>query len=331
MSDIRFIKITPLPKPEKRPSRKSALILWMLALLGLVVCSVVVQLMGEGLSGMNVQLQLLYANLVYYLPFVVLPLIVLAARNPGLYQAYRPNPISLFNTISIVILALLGVFFVNDITVLWSIPLQKLGLNVYASGIPAASNTGELMLSILTIAVIPAICEEFLFRGAILSAFEGHGTRHAVWISSILFMLIHGTVVGMPAQLILGAILATVMFWTDSIYAGLIYHTVHNAAAIILQYLQGASAGTDTGDLYTAIGGMAGVIDLLLSIVLSAALILLTLRLLSVRGQLMGVTLEPRQRSRMRTGEWIALIIGVILCADRYLADILSMLGGFGA
>jgi len=332
MSDMRIIGIRPLPKPEKRPSRCSALILWAIAASGLVVSALLSSWFYPVLEGMGAYGQLLIANLLYYLPFVVLPVFLLARRTPELFEAYRPNPISLFNVISIVILAVLGVFFVNDLTVLWSIPFEELGWNIHSAGIPAAQNARELMLSVVVIAVIPAVCEEFLFRGVVLSAFEGHGTKHAAWVSAILFMLIHGTFFGAPTQLILGIVLAMLVFWSDSIYAGVIYHTVHNAAAVVLTYLQGRMAAEESiaegTTLLQAIGGMTGILDLLFNIALSAMLILFTLRLFRLRGQLRGITAEVRRKEALGRREWIPLILGALSCLALYVLDFTVILGG---
>lgn len=319
-----------MPRPEKRPGRLSALALWCIAGLGLILSGLAALPLAGFLSGLNPQLQLLITDALYYLPFAALPVFLLARKNPGLYEAYRPNPISLFNVICVAVLALLGVFLVNDLTVLWSIPFQKLGLDVFAGSFPTPANTRELALSIITLAAIPAVCEEFLFRGAVLSAFESGGTRHAVILSSLLFALLHGSIIGAPSQFILGVILALLVFWTDSIYAGLIYHTVHNAAAVILDYLQAQmpeTAGAST-DLFTAIGGLAGVLDLGLSILFSAALVIFTLKIFRLRGRLRGITTEARRRMKLNQKEILLLIAGLCFCALLYAANILLMTGG---
>lgn len=330
MSEIRFVKIPPMPRPEKRPGRLSALALWCIAGLGLVLSNLAMLPLAEPLSRLNPQVQLIITNALYYLPFAALPVFLLAKRTPGLYEAYRPNPISLFNVICTAVLALLGVFLVNDITILWSIPFQKLGLDVFAGGFPTPANTRELALSIFTMAAIPAVCEEFLFRGVILSAFERCGTKHAVVFSALLFALLHGSIIGAPSQFILGVVLALLVFWTDSIYAGLIYHTVHNAAAILLDYMQARMPENAEipADLFTAIGGLAGVLDLGLSILFSAALVLFTLKLFRLRGQLRGIAMEPRSKIPLRRIEVILLIAGLILCALMYTLGLLTMMGG---
>lgn len=330
MSDIRIHIHRRVPRPQERPTRLNALLLWAIAAAGLILVSLLSLPLQEALQNINPHVQLLITNLVYYLPFVVLPVFLLAKRKPGLFEAYRPNPISLFDTISIAILAVLGVFFVNDITVLWAIPFQKLGFNVFSVSLPAASTRGELLLSVFTVAVIPGICEEFLFRGAILSAFEDGGTKRAMRICALLFMLMHGSLIGAPTQLILGMVLCFVVVWTDSIYAGLIYHTVHNASAVMLDFMQSQlpEAAGQTGDLLESIGGIAGIASLAIGVALIGAMLLFSLKMLRLRGTLKGIAPNADQKIPLRGAERALLAAGILLCAVLYAMDIFTMLGG---
>jgi len=335
MSELHIKTIRRVPKPERRPTRLSALILWGIAAAGLVAFPMVSPLLDSLMGGFNPHVQLLVSNALYYLIFAALPVFLLAKRRPGLYMAYRPNPISLFNTICVVVLALLGMFFANDLAVLWSIPLQRLGFDVLSTSLPAATNSFELMLSVIYVAVLPGICEEFLFRGAVLSAFEEEGTRRAMIASSLLFTLVHGTIAGAPTQFILGMILAYLVFWTDSIYAGLIYHTVHNTASILLQFAQDRSIAPDTAaqstDLLELVGGVGGVGVLAMEILLSGAMILFSLKMFRLRGRLSGITEDPRKKKPWGRWDLIVLVLGLILCGVLYGMDICvrtNILGG---
>lgn len=321
-----------VPAPEKRPSRLNALTLWLIAAAGLFLSSLLSLWIDPVLSDLSPHLRLLLYDLLYYLPFIALPVFLLAKRTQGLCFAYRPNPISLFDTICIAILALLGVFFVNDLSILWCIPLQRLGFDVFSSSIPSAANTAELALSVLYMAVLPGICEEFLFRGAIFPAFEAEGSKRGMLLSAVLFTLLHGSVTGAPIQFILGVILAVLVFWTDSIYAGLIYHTVHNAASILLQYIQdhavvATEAAAETADLLTTIGGMSGLALLIVEVLISGGLIFISLRMFKIRGLFRGVTLKTGKKEPLRRREWAALLGGLALCLVFYIIDMLSMLG----
>ena len=162
----------------------------------------------------------------------------------------------------------------------------------------------------------------------LLSAFEGEGTRRAMVISSLLFMLMHGSLIGAPAEFLLGMIIAALVIYTDSIYAGLIYHTVHNTATVLLQFMQERLPVTEEipADYFTAIGGFAGLVVLLVEVLITAALIRLMLRGFRMRAALQGRGLVRGAHVRLSRGEWALLIVGVALTLILYAMDIIQML-----
>ena len=315
-------------RPEQRPTRKNALVLYLLSGAGLFAASLLLGVLGGAASDADANLVNLGYNLVYYLCFLALPIALSVKRRPEVLNALRPNPISLPAVLLIVAMALLGVFLVNDVTVLWSIPFQKLGFNVNAGGLEVPFDRMGLMLCVVYAAVLPGICEEFLFRGVLLSAFEEGGTRRAMVLTSLLFMLMHGSLIGAPAEFILGMIIASLVVYTDSIYAGLIYHTVHNASLVLLQSIQQRMPAEEIpADYFAAIGGFPGMAMLAVEILLTALMLRLMLRAFRTRALLRGVTIETRAQLRLRRGEWALLAVGVLLTALLYAMDIRNMLG----
>ena len=315
-------------RPEQRPTRANALVLYLLSGVGLYAAALLVLAFGDALQRADANLVNLGYNLFFYLCFLALPLALSLRRRPEILPALRPNPISLPAVLLVVAMALLGVFLVNDITLIWSIPFQKLGFDVSAGGLRVPTDRLGLMLCVVYAAVLPGICEEFLFRGMLLSAFEENGTRCALVLTSLLFTLMHGSLIGAPAEFILGMLIASLVIYTDSVYAGLIYHTVHNAATVVLQYMQQRlpSSAEIPADYLTAIGGLPGLLVLLVEVALTAAMLRLMLRILQARAQLRGVQMKPRAQLRLSRGEWALLIAGAALTAILYVDDVFRML-----
>lgn len=315
-------------QPEQRPTRKNALVLYLLSGIGLFAASLLLDAIGGRLQGADAKLVNLGYNLVYYLGFLALPLALSVKRRPEILPALRPNPISLLSVLAIVAMVLLGVTLVKDVTLLWSIPLQRLGLDVNASSFVMPTDRSGLLLCVLYAAVLPGVCEEFLFRGMLLSAFEGEGTRRAMVLSSLLFVLLHGSLVGLPGEFILGMVIASLVIYTDSIYAGLVYHTAYNATLLLLQFMQQRTMAEEelTVDYFTAIGGFPGVVLLGVEILATAMVLRMLLRFFRRRAQLRGVQLAQGVRSRLSRSEWALLIAGVALAALLYAMDIVYML-----
>lgn len=81
---------------------------------------------------------------------------------------------------------------------------------------------------ILAYAIIPAICEEFVFRGILCHEYERGGVMRAIIFSSIFFGMLHFDVVNLPVYVFAGAILAMTLYATRSIFGPMIVHFLYN-------------------------------------------------------------------------------------------------------
>ena len=186
------------------------------------------------------------------------------------------------------------------------------------------------MLCVIYAAVLPGIFEELTFRGMVLPALEQQGTRRAVRISALLFALLHGSVTGVPAQLLLGLMIGELVICCDSIYAGLIFHTSYNAAVMIIQYCQlkaDPSMAAPVADYFSAIGGWGGVVSLLVSILFTGAMLHISMKTFFLRAKLAGIPRYPQQpRTALSRGEKLLLALGILLVVLLYAMDAAAML-----
>lgn len=98
--------------------------------------------------------------------------------------------------------------------------------------------TWQLLLAIFVMAFIPAIGEELLFRG-ILQNLISRGIRNvhaAVWISAFVFSAVHLQFFGFVPRLLLGALLGYLYAWTGSLRAPMLAHFVNNSATLLIVY-----------------------------------------------------------------------------------------------
>lgn len=111
---------------------------------------------------------------------------------------------------------------------------------------------GTLMLNLLTLAVIPAIGEELIFRGVfqkILTALFKSGTL-AIWLTAFFFSAMHFQFFGFIPRVILGLIFGYLYFWSGTLWLPVISHFVNNAVPVIVAYLYSwdkVNVGLDTG------------------------------------------------------------------------------------
>jgi membrane protease YdiL (CAAX protease family) len=81
---------------------------------------------------------------------------------------------------------------------------------------------------LIAYAVIPAICEEFIFRGILCREYEKGGVVRAVVFSALFFAMLHFNPINILTYLFSGVILALVLYATRSLFAAIITHLLYN-------------------------------------------------------------------------------------------------------
>jgi len=98
-----------------------------------------------------------------------------------------------------------------------------------------------MILNLLTIAVIPAIGEELIFRGV----FQKIGYKLfksgnlAIWVTAFFFSAIHLQFFGFLPRFILGLVFGYLFLWSGTLWLPVIAHFVNNAVPVIGAYIQG--------------------------------------------------------------------------------------------
>ena len=122
----------------------------------------------------------------------------------------------------------------------------------------------ELAAVLLSSACIPALTEEFAFRGVILGLLRPYGNRLAIVASAILFALMHGNFVQIPFAFVCGIALGYATVRSNSLWPAVIAHFINNAMSNVLDYLV-RSMSQDNGDmvyllyfLFLLVTGVAG-------------------------------------------------------------------------
>ncbi len=88
---------------------------------------------------------------------------------------------------------------------------------------------------VLAYAALPAVCEEFLFRGILCHEYENKGVFRAIVISSLFFALLHFNIQNLLIYLFCGAILALVLYATRSLWGAVITHFLYNLFGVFGQ------------------------------------------------------------------------------------------------
>ena len=110
--------------------------------------------------------------------------------------------------------------------------------NLMLENIKDTSYLGLVSL-IISMALIPAIIEEWFFRG-VLQKIMIDWTKYAwigILITSIIFSLIHFDIDNFVARLILGLALGLTFYYTKNIWTNILVHFINNSFAAIEMWL----------------------------------------------------------------------------------------------
>ncbi|MGY8917002.1 MAG: CPBP family glutamic-type intramembrane protease [Flavobacteriales bacterium] len=101
--------------------------------------------------------------------------------------------------------------------------------------------TNQFLATLVAVAVFPAICEEWLFRGAIQPIFaKWSGNIHVgIWVSAILFSAIHFQFFGFLPRVLLGAGFGYMVVASGSLWPAVLGHFVNNASAVFAAWWLG--------------------------------------------------------------------------------------------
>lgn len=125
---------------------------------------------------------------------------------------------------------------------LWGIVASLDRLIKYLIGIQGTVESGEFqmgkwLLLLFVFAVLPAICEESLFRGAIQGTLRRSGSRRAILVTAFLFAAFHLNPVPLVPLFVLGLVFGVMCWRTNSSIASMLAHFGNNAVAVSVPML----------------------------------------------------------------------------------------------
>lgn len=95
------------------------------------------------------------------------------------------------------------------------------------------------LLVFVVVAVIPAIGEEFVFRGMIQTELQrAFRNPHAgIWVAAIFFSAFHMQFFGFVPRMLLGAFMGYLYFWSNNLWYPVVAHFLNNGIQVIGLYL----------------------------------------------------------------------------------------------
>jgi membrane protease YdiL (CAAX protease family) len=118
------------------------------------------------------------------------------------------------------------------------------------------NNFSDFIMAFATMAILPAIGEEMMFRGVIMkmAAKRSTGKVLPILVTAVLFTWVHGNIYGIASIFIAGVLLAVIYYITGSLWCSILAHLINNGLQIILVYT--LNKDVDSVPWYLTIAGL---------------------------------------------------------------------------
>ena len=209
----------------------------LMVLLGQILISVTLSFFDYNTSKitnfLNSPTGCLLASLFQFFAFIGVFIYYLKKTN--LKKVCFANKLNLLQTLIFIALDLITMFALNHF-----ISYFCLTLNLFNK--PTATFSYELndakayIISLISLAVLPAIGEELLFRGIIFNGLKQKGTLFAVIVSSLFFSLFHFNLSQLFYPFFFVLLLGFVYSKTKNITVTILIHFINNAVNLSIQY-----------------------------------------------------------------------------------------------
>jgi membrane protease YdiL (CAAX protease family) len=206
---------------ERSVSVRAVNILYLVSMLLVVVFGSLIQSVSFGWGLLATEVLLILGPTLFYLRLAGLPL----------RQTLRLNRISLGLGLAALMIGV-GVWLVDAI--LSGVVTSLMGYSVSLGPGAIPSHALDALVITVSLCVAAPVCEEILFRGAILGAYQAvRPAKAAIIITSLLFAVFHLQLQGLAALLPI-AFLVTYTAWrANSLYASMLVHFANNSMAAL--------------------------------------------------------------------------------------------------
>lgn len=102
----------------------------------------------------------------------------------------------------------------------------------FFDGLYSGADEPSLAGMLLSFVIIPAVCEELLFRGIIFAEYRPLGEANAVLISAVCFAMLHFSLTNFPVYLFAGILLGVVTAVSRSVIPAVLLHLLSNTLSV---------------------------------------------------------------------------------------------------
>jgi uncharacterized protein len=134
--------------------------------------------------------------------------------------------------------------------------------NAQVAGISNLKSSGDFIMAVIIMALLPAIFEEALFRGTMQNLFCRWWKKPvlAIIVTSVIFSLIHASYYLFLSRLALGFVLGWMFYRSKNLWVNIMAHFLNNCLALMALFFTGIKDGkTDPSKMGSDLPWWAGI------------------------------------------------------------------------
>ena len=170
-----------------------------------------------------------------FVPFLIAGMMI-RKRTEKEFICYG-KPVSyplMFSAVSLGFFVCLASNFVTDVFVNF---MDSFGFELTSPEFEMPDDIFSRCVYAVAVAVVPALVEEFAFRGAVMQPLRKYGDGFAIVVSSVVFAVLHGNLIQAPFALISGIGMGYAVCVTNSIWTGVIIHFLNNFYSVVMSFM----------------------------------------------------------------------------------------------
>ena len=94
-------------------------------------------------------------------------------------------------------------------------------------------SAGDFFMQAAAVCAVPAVVEEFLFRGVVMRLLKPYGMAASMIFSALAFTMMHFDIASFPVIFMLGMLMGSVRIMTGSVWACVLIHFSNNFSALL--------------------------------------------------------------------------------------------------
>ncbi len=173
-----------------------------------------------------------------FTPFLVLGFIYKSNHNISFIKMIGTSIPKASSFFPLVFIGLGACMLANFLNAIIAQIAALFGITFWSPEVVAPDGLLPQIVFVIVMTVMPALIEEFAFRGVLMSRLRKYGDGFAIFISALMFGVMHGNLVQAPFAFILGLVFGYFYILTGSIWVGVAVHFLNNLFPSLILILQ---------------------------------------------------------------------------------------------